>query len=1232
MVNEGEPGNVVAILRADIVGSTEVLSSRGVEAAISAQRAARSAVERVSETGNMLEFRGDGALVSFHSATDALEAAWRLREEVADEDFRLRIGVTLEQPARGQTMSAALYERTGSFESRCEPGSIMIDNRILRAVRGHDGVSFNMIDDDACELISVSAPQRTNQHSSTLRVVLFTEPIGRSEQADTLAQACIEAHCGVVVNVNGGQFMATFASSLDAADAANALHAEAASQRQCVDAPPNLSFRVAVSVGEIVQSDIEGFGVAVIEAARLVAMADGDSTLVTRDVAQLAALEPAETSELGMVSLKGLTDRVEVVAFQHDGCPSPLLELPPALALDAAQPMIGREDQLQILMERLAATSESTAGVVVVEGEEGIGKTRLVSELASAAHARGVSVMHGACEQDPRAPFAPIVEALKRAAALDPKLASALLEGSGALGSLFGLAPAASEDAMTRGQSELFGAVADVLQRLANARPVLLAIDDVQWASNDMARLLIEVIDTLESSRILVVLTHRSEKAVKSDALAELLKGTDQRVRRHYVPLNRLERTHMAGLIESRTSSNLARGSHDLAAAVAKFTGGNPLYAEEFLTHLILSRVLVEDPESGWTLAADVTELAPPDSIIDLMEQRINRLGTDTCRLLGVAALMGSSFDLEVLAAVTGDDLGRVLDAIQDATNSRLLRPAEDEGVRAFGDEIARAAFLRHVPVSRRALVHGQLAEAIERLRPNQIDELIVHWSAAIGHQARSKVLHYLQLATERDLAAAAWESAVDRARRTLTLINSDDPVLECETLLLLGKALRLLGRDSYRPELTAAADLARRLRDPERLFQAASSMMRPGEWAPEVGAVHTEIVEMCEDVLLLINDPEDPIRLRALAALATNLAYDPDPTRRNELVTEAQQRARDSGDLRLLGSALAAELQTTIEPQTFERRRIVADEVRRIGRATSDDDLLFSGTFHSLLDALERGAIETVDSHLFQLRKIADVKRDFFSRYRVAYLTAVLSLARCETGAKELIDAAHQMAEGEPVDAFAPMVIQTATLSMYHGTLSDILLPIAQAADMWDESWSQRWDFALAKAYLDTGQHELAAEIVRRNPEPEVDSYWLASYCQLAEVGWLLGFPDVCERVIEKLTPFRGRFAVVGGGLAVVGLASVALGQASLALGHVAAAEELFAEAAELAESAGFGYFTVNARRLLAQALLAADPASPEATRLLRKVLEDAKEHGFRNEELLAESLLTSAGSLENP
>ena len=1232
--------NLSAVLRADMVSSTELLTKRGVDAAIEMRQRSRSIVEQTCTSGRLLEVRGDGTVIGFMSAVAALEAAWRLQTELrGTQDFRLRVAVTLEELTFGEVLSTSVQHRTQSIESRCPPGGVIVDGRIRSAVRGHDGPKFEAFDDDLDELVSFDVGTGRTPATSSVQSVLFSD-IATSEVSDLgaatsaaqeISQRCIAENNGVILDSNGAGHVAAFTSCAAAVRAATAMHSHAASSRARTDVRGDLALCIGVSIGDVVISDGAGFGVAIVEAARMHEQADAGVTLVSRDALELAGSTLAESDSSQPVMFKGLADPIDVIRIEHGTGVPPLLDLPPVFQRDQRFAMAGRDDGLALIQRRWDETLTGLTSAVLVSGEEGVGKTRLVRELARSVYGAGAIILHGACDEDLREPYAPIVQALSRAASLDPLLGAAVSDGSGPLGVLLGPNSSGEPEEVAPSQLELFDGVADAFERLSIARPLLLVIDDIQWGERDTVRLVDHILEALDSSRLLVVATCRAEALGSAPAAQDFIGMAGPAARVDHLRLERLDAADVVAMLESRTNSRLSGDEADLAAKVFEITGGSPLYIEELMVHLADTRMLVQKPETGWVLAVGVDEVPIPDSIIDLMSRRSADLGIKACDTLAVAALMGSTFDVEVLAAVVDEEMVQVLDVIDSAVMARLLRDMEPNGLCSFTDEISRAALSRHLRPGRRPLVHRQVAEAIEHLRPDRTEQLILHWSAAIGRDARAKAVHYLRLAGDRDMATTAWESAVIRQRRVLELLKVDgneDLDLLGEARLALGSAQRLLGDDSYQPELTLAADLARRAGDPHRLFRVAAAMMRPGAWYPESGIVDSQIVAMCEDALLLLDD-DDPIRPRVLAALATNLAYAVDPQPRANFLAEAQNLAKTSGDLGLIGTTLVAELISDQRPEAFERRREVANEVRRIGRATGDRDLLFTGSWFVMLGLLERGDVSSALALLDELRTLAEDKRDFFSRFLVSHADAALAIARSDADSADKVETTRAVFENEPIDSFAIWVIQTGTLAMFAGTLADLLVPIAQAADMWEEDWAQKWDYALAKAYLDTGDHDAALKTIRANPEPAPDSYWLSSYSQLAQVGLLLGLSDVCEAVIRRMSPFRGRLVLVGNAITVAGLASTALGQAHLGLGNLDDAEQLFRESVALADDAGFPYFATNARRFLAQTLLTRNPNEPEAAELLRLVLATSNSFDFGLERTEAERLLAQVQSV---
>lgn len=1290
-----------AVLRVDMVGSTVLLAADGVDASIIARRRMSELIDATCAAGSVIDIRGDGTVMAFRSAEMAVRSALSLQDTAAGADFDLRAAITIaEVAADGESLPWAVERRSGRLETACPAGSVVIDGRVRRAVAGTtlsvaravplpavdseaeriDAARSDVLLDAAIVTASGTAhPSSTVHLSSTahlsgdarstdsepptelpepsgakLDAVLFSNVAATLDAATaalarSISSAAIDAHGGVVIDTNGVGHVACFSSCTAALDAARRIHDDVAAAPLRADSTGPFEFSVGISMGEVLVTDRGGFGLALVEAARLLDHADPGTTAFTVDVAEIAHIEAlgqtadesgcddgtTTVEDCGEHVLKGLPAPTAIRQLRS-GTLRAALDLPLVFGRDETFALTGREADLDLLHRRWEEALDGDVRPVVVSGEEGVGKTRLVRELARSAHADGAIVLHGVCTEDVDRPFVPIIAALTRAAALDAALADAVAAGDGPLGVLLG--PAGLPDEQPDGEADqpgddqfdqfdLFDAVDAAFARLAALRPLLVVIDDVQWADIDTVQMIEHLMTRAEPCRAMFVTTCRDEHLGPGDPAQRLLQSSRGGRRIEQRRLDRLLLDDIIGMLESRTGTDLTDEQLAFAEKVVEITGGSPLYVEELINHLRSTGVLVYDSESGWSLTVDPNAIAIPDSVIDLLAERSARLGAEAVEVLTTAAVMGQSFDVEVLTAVSGRDLDTVLDIVEAAGQARLIRESDGGGSCVFTDEICRAALLRGLRPSRRALVHRRVAEGLEQLRPHLIDQLVVHWSASIGGEARTKAVRYLRLAGERDMASGAWESSADRHRRALDLLvvdGVDDVEALSEVHHRLGASLRTVGDAGYRVELLQAAALARERGDVDLLARCAFAMMRPGAWYPEAMLVDDDIVDMCEDALLLLAE-DDPLRPRLLAALATNLAYEDDIERVRSIIDEAQRLARDSGDLGLLGTTLAAELISFHDPDRFLRRRELAEEIRRIGRATGDRNLLFTGSWFLVLDLVQDGSLDEAIPLADELRRVVEARREYWPSFLVSHFGTAISIARCDPDAASLVETERAMFEHQPVDWFGVSVIQQATIAMGRGTLADMLLPFAEAAEEHnDPAWSAKWDFAFSKAYLDTGDHDKALAAIETEIEPAKDNYWMASTYHLGLLGLLTGRADVCRTVLDRLEAFRGRFAIIGLGACVAGQISTALGQAHLGLGDLDAAEELFREAVERCDRARFAYFATNARRFLAETLIAHGGRDDEATALLHRVLAEADQYEFSIERREAERLLT--------
>lgn len=1231
-----------AFVHADAVSSTELLATHGVAATVSARLLVDGVVEREAQRfgGTVLTSRGDGTLLRFSSAVAAVRAAAALQLALREEQdqsgrtVELRVGVGVVEADDDHDGA----ERAMRIEQLGTPGRVTVDPLTHRLIATHlpeltsspagiapgadvfEFVVDDMVPDDRAEPSRVSA-------------IVFTEPEAGGDASEVEgfdAAGIFVEFGGVILDTNGLGHVVSFEGCSNALDAARALHGAAADSALRQSTGVQVRYRVGVAVGEVTRVGDTQVGRAIVEAARLQSFADPGTTCATDDVCGLAHVGDEFTTQ-GLVALKGLPEPVGVQRTRLGAAPPALLTLPQRLAGDPRFVLVDRGRESQQLERAWTDAKAGEIRSIAVSGAEGVGKTRLVRDFVHDAHAGGATVLFGACVEDSTMPFAPIAQALQRAAPLDDELGAAA-SGDGVLAPLLGQVAASGGGASDR--VDMVTAFAGVLDRLADRRPVVLVIDDLQWAAPDATELLTQLLLAAPDMRLLLVVTCRDTDVDRGHATHRFLSASRDRRTVERCPLTALSPDGVAAMLASRLGADLSGQELAFAHQLERISGGNPLYVEELITHLVANNSLIQ-VDDRWSLNVAVDELSVPDSVVELMAQRIGRLGSDASDVLAVAAVMGSSFDLMVLANVLGRPLLDVVDIVEVAEQARLVSEDDTGGTCSFSDELVRAALLDPIRPTRRALVHQQVAEALEQIAPERVDELALHWQAAVGAGATKKAIRYLQLAGERDMAAAAWESSVERHRQVLELLGrstdaSTSTVVEATATasLSLGLSMRAIGADGFRPHLLEAGRLAKRVERADLVARAAIAMMRPGAWYPEAAVVDREISMMCEDALLMPS-LDDPLRVRVLAALATNLAYEPDESRRTALITEAQKLAHEIGDSQLLGTTLAAELMTSRRPDQFARRAELADEVARIGRVTGDHDLAITGGIFLVLEAIERGDLRRARKLRQELADVVEIRRTYWPRFLVEHLAGSLLTVACDDASDAQIASVFEEFAQQPVDALGVWTIQVAARSMQAGTLAELLLPLTQMSeDDHDEEWSRKWTYAVAKAHLDTGDPDAALEALLTNLEPDFDNYWLVSVHNLGALGLALGRTDLCERAIEWMTPYRGRLGVVGIGACIGGQVSTALGQAHLGLGDVERAVELLREAVLQAHDIGTPYFACVARRYLAMALLERGDAD-EAAELMDAVFAAAAQHGFAHELLEVEKLMGRSPSV---
>jgi predicted ATPase len=353
--------------------------------------------------------------------------------------------------------------------------------------------------------------------------------------------------------------------------------------------------------------------------------------------------------------------------------------------------------------------------VLLLTGEPGLGKSRLLDELRQMARARAATLLEGyAFEAEAGRPFGPWIDALRQ---LPPNVVTSAVGAD-----LAALLPELGrEDGAPQSRDRLFAAVLELLdERAAAAPPVVLAIEDVQWLDAASAELLHYVVRSSRHRPLLVALTARAGEVSDNEAVVRALRGL-----------------RAAGVLDEIALAPLDRDeTRELARAVSDDVDAERVYAESGGNPLLALEVARSLPEREGTLARSISEL---------IRGRVERLPSEAGDVLRWAAVLGSSFAVDRLGPLIALDLDRLLAALELLERLALLR-ARGKGTYEFAHEVARRAVYSDLSQPRRRLMHLRIAQRLEREQP--------------GETLAAERAHHAALAGESGMAARACAAA----------------------------------------------------------------------------------------------------------------------------------------------------------------------------------------------------------------------------------------------------------------------------------------------------------------------------------------------------------------------------------------------------------------------------------------------------------------------------------------
>jgi len=597
-------------------------------------------------------------------------------------------------------------------------------------------------------------------------------------------------------------------------------------------------------------------------------------------------------------------------------------------------PLLGRAQELAELDARLDELAQGRGGLVLLEGEPGIGKTRLSDEVCARARSRGFVVARGAALADAGAPALGPFRALARA--LDPAMLS-ILDGQSD--------PRQSE--VDDARWHRFDAFAEGLLRRAQDKPLVLVLDDLHDADPASLELLLFLMRQVRDGRWLFVGTLRDEATRASPANDMLLSRLAREGRTLWVkPLG----VDDVGALSLRTKQ--AAGLD--AARLHALTGGNPLFLGEVLS-------LVER-------GGQLSEARVPASIGAALGARLDALGTSARQAVDAAAVLGGAPTLPALARVLGVGADAVLQRVAEPIRAGVL--VDDSSLRLrFAHPLMREWLLDQMSRPTRAALHFACAHALESLSSSGLDvataEIAQHRAAALPlGDAHEAVAWLSRAADDADRRVAIEEAERLRARATeVADFISLDACARCDLELAHAHSLSRLGaRARARDSAMRAASLARAAGDSRRL--ALSALAHGADFS--LGVVDLGLVEDLEAAASALDaGAEGALLARVEARLAAALQPASDPQGPLDRARAAVLRARRAGDEAALLDTLLSAGSALADYAPLSERIALAREMVAIAVRLGQRPVALRGHLRLAIDKLEAGDLSGCDASI---------------------------------------------------------------------------------------------------------------------------------------------------------------------------------------------------------------------------------------------------------------------------
>lgn len=755
--------------------------------------------------------------------------------------------------------------------------------------------------------------------------VMFTDVEGstalRDERGDEVADQVLGIHARLVreaLGAHGGREVQFLGDGFLLAfqDPASALRCALQVQRSIDDhnrSDPDHQVRVRIGMhhGEAAEHEGNLHGQVVHGAARVTAQAAGGQIFVSSAVRAATGDDGlASFADLGLFWLKGFPERWRLYEALWSESGAARREDRPGPALT---PLVERDAQRAELRRFVDAALTGGGRLVLVSGEAGVGKSRLVEEVVGEATARGMRALTGHCvEMSSSVPYMPYVEMIEQAV-IDPRSPLALREALGdaapeiarivpVLRRVFPDIAAPVELPPELARRYLWNCLHDFIERGSRTQPLMLVLEDLHWADESTVLFTDFLAPLLGQMPVLVIGTYRDVELEPGGQLAHSINTLMRRRLVDRIELERLSHQGVSAMVQGMADQP---PSEQLVRLIESETEGNPFFVEEVFLHLEESGRLL-DREGR--LAADlvIDEVDVPESVRLVIGERLDRLSEGARAVLLSAAVLGRVFDPELAATVGGLDLPEVTAGLAEAERARLVEAGRGDARMSFSHELIRQTLLADTSMLEREQLHMRAAEAIEGVAGDRVEryaaDLADHLERAGPLADRPKLVQYLRIAADHAMEAAAFEDAVRDLERALASVDEAERATRAGCLEQLAIALRSVGRwDESLKVMYEALDLYDAGGDAQAVGRLAWRMVYHLTWT----ARFAEAVQVAQRALAVLGDSPGANGARLLSAAGWATSLSGDHATSTEMFAKARAIAEGVEDERALADVL---------------------------------------------------------------------------------------------------------------------------------------------------------------------------------------------------------------------------------------------------------------------------------------------------------------------------------------